>query len=141
MNPLIVIAHYNHQASLRRVAEGCLAQNPNVAVFDDGSGVSPEETLKGLPVSFVRFPQNRGKGVVILEAARWAAARGFTHIVTVDADGQHDPKDYPLLARAAAEHPRSLIIGKRRFETEEVPFSSRFGRKFGGFWEIGRAHV
>lgn len=135
MKILIVIPHYNHSASLRRVAEGCLAQNPNVAVFDDGSDGSPEELLKGLPVSFVRFDENRGKGAVILDAARWAASRGFTHIVTVDADGQHDPKDYPLLSVAARENPKAIIIGRRRFsEAENVPASSKFGRKFGGFW-------
>ncbi len=135
MKILIVIPHYNHSASLRRVAEGCLAQNPNVAVFDDGSDGSPEELLKGLPVSVVRFDENRGKGAVILDAARWAASRGFTHIVTVDADGQHDPKDYPLLSAAARENPKAIIIGRRRFsEAENVPASSKFGRKFGGFW-------
>lgn len=135
MKILIVIPHYNHSASLRCVAEGCLAQNPNVAVFDDGSDCSPEELLKGLPVSFVRFDENRGKGAVILDAARWAASRGFTHIVTVDADGQHDPKDYPLLSAAARENPKAIIIGRRRFsEAENVPVSSKFGRKFGGFW-------
>lgn len=135
MKILIVIPHYNHSASLRRVAEGCLAQNPNVAVFDDGSDGSPEELLKGLPVSFVRFDENRGKGAVILDAARWAASRGFTHIVTVDADGQHDPKDYPLLCAAARENPKAIIIGRRRFSAaENVPASSKFGRKFGGFW-------
>lgn len=135
MKILIVIPHYNHSASLRRVAEGCLAQNPNVAVFDDGSDGSPEELLKGLPVSFVRFDENRGKGAVILDAARWAASRGFTHIVTVDADGQHDPKDYPLLSAAARENPKAIIIGRRRFSAaENVPASSKFGRKFGGFW-------
>lgn len=133
MKTLIVIPHYNHFATLRRVAEGCLAQNPDVAVFDDGSDVSPEEFLKGLPVTFICFAENRGKGAVILEAARFAAARGFTHLVTIDADGQHDPKDYPLLAGAALKNPRSLVIGKRRWP-EEAPFSSRFGRKFGGFW-------
>lgn len=133
MKFLTVIPHYSHSRTLRSVAEGCLQQMPDVAVFDDGSEISPEPLLKGLDVSFVRFEKNRGKGAVILDAARWAENRGFTHIVTVDADGQHNPEDIPVLLAAAKKYPRSLIIGRRRFDGR-VPFSSRFGRKFGGFW-------
>ena len=134
MKVLIVIPHYNHSATLRRVAEGCLALCPHVAVFDDGSTVSPEKELAGLKVSFIRFAQNRGKGVVIQEAAKWAHAHGYTHLVTIDADGQHHPNDFPLLLAAAKQNPLALVIGKRKFDKKTVPFSSRFGRAFGGFW-------
>ncbi len=133
MKILTVIPHYNHLATLHGVLRGCLAQTPDVAVFDDGSDVSPEEILKDLPVTLVRFNENRGKGVVIVEAARWAQAHGYTHIVTMDADAQHDPADAPLLVAAAKENPSALIIGVRKFD-KKVPSSSRFGRKFGGFW-------
>ena len=86
MNFAIIIPHYNHTGTLRQVVEGCLKKNPNVAVFDDGSTVSPALQLSGLPVTFIRFEKNRGKGTIILEAAHWAKEHGFTHIVTIDAD-------------------------------------------------------
>ena len=134
MHFAIVIPHYNHAGTLRRVVEGCLKKNPNVAVFDDGSTVSAAPQLSGLPVSLIRFKNNRGKGVMILEAAHWAKKNGFTHIVTVDADGQHRHQDYPALVRLSRSCPRAIIIGKRKFDKTHVPFSSRFGRSFGGFW-------
>ena len=134
MNFAIIIPHYNHAGTLRRVVEGCLKKNPHVAVFDDGSKVSPSVQLSGLPVTLVRFEKNRGKGAIILEAARWAAEQGFTHIVTIDADGQHRHQDYPSLVRLARSCPQAIVIGKRKFDKEHVPFSSRFGRAFGGFW-------
>ena len=130
----IVIPHYNHNGTLRRVAEGCLKKNPNVIIFDDGSTMSPAVQLSGLPVTLVRFEKNRGKGAIILEAARWAKEHGFTHIVTVDADGQHRHQDYPALERLSRSCAKAIIIGKRKFDKEHVPFSSRFGRAFGGFW-------
>lgn len=133
MKILLVIPHYNQLATLRGVVQKALAQTPHVAVFDDGSDVSPKETLQGLPVTLVRCEKNRGKGVMITEAARWAKQHGFTHLVTLDADGQLDPREYPLFEAAAKQHPQALIIGVRRFGAD-APKSSRFGRKFGGFW-------
>lgn len=133
MKYVIVIPHYNHHRTLRAVAQGCLAQGLPVAVFDDGSTPSPEKQLEGLPVFLKRFEKNRGKGAVILDAARWAAQEGYTHLITVDADGQHNPQDIGCLLQASRRAPHALIIGKRRF-SKEVPFASRFGRKFGGFW-------
>ena len=134
MKFLAVIPHYNHARTLRSVAQDVLRHTQAAAVFDDGSTENPAPLLEGLPVSFVRFEKNRGKGAVILEAARYAKERGFTHIITIDADAQHKAEDLPLLTAAARQNPHALIIGARRFDPEKVPFSSRFGRKFGGFW-------
>lgn len=134
MKFLAVIPHYNHSRTLKSVAEDCLRFLPDAAVFDDGSRENPASLLKGLPVAFVRFEKNRGKGAVLLDAARYAKEQGFSHIITIDADGQHHAADIPLLMQAAKKHPRALVIGARRFDPQTVPFSSRFGRKFGGFW-------
>ena len=55
-------------------------------------------------------------------------------MITIDADGQHDPRDiekfFPLMREGGSE----LIIGCRDFNTENVPASSRFGRSFANFW-------
>lgn len=130
---LVVIAHYNHAATLRQVAEKCCAFWPHVLVVDDGSDASPENCLQGLRVNFLRQTPNQGKGSAILAGAAWAKEQGFTHIITVDADGQHDPGEIPLFIQAATQHPQALIVGVRKFD-QTVPFGSRFGRKFGNFW-------
>ncbi|MGN1057946.1 MAG: glycosyltransferase [Candidatus Avelusimicrobium sp.] len=115
MKFLAVIPHYNHARTLKSVAQDVLRHTPDAAVFDDGSDENPAPLLEGLPVSFVRFEKNRGKGAVILDAARYAKTRGFTHIITIDADGQHNAADIPLLIKAARQNPHALIIGARRF--------------------------
>lgn len=134
MKILLALPHYNHTATLRQVVQDCLKVCADVVVFDDGSDVSPVALVKDLPVQVVRFEQNRGKGMMILEAAKWAQARGFTHLATIDADGQHHAADFPRLVQQAQLYPQSIIIGKRKFDKKTVPFSSRFGRAFGGFW-------
>ena len=81
-----------------------------------------------------RHERNRGKGAALLTAARFAARHGFSHMVTLDADGQHDPADYPLFERKIREDALCLWMGARNFSTDNVPFSSRFGRAFSNFW-------
>lgn len=131
---LIVIPLYNHAATVRQVAEQCLAVHPEVLVVDDGSTDGGAGTLAGLPVTVVRHPCNLGKGAAILTAAGEARRLGMTHIVTLDADGQHDPADFPRFREAIEAHPEAIVVGTRDFDTENVPGSSRFGRNFSNFW-------
>lgn len=131
---LIVIPVYNHAASLRQVVERALAVHPDVLVVDDGSVDRPLDTLYGLPVRLASHPLNQGKGAAIMTAARLARGLGMSHIVTIDADGQHDPADFPRLKAAVAAEPMAIVVGARNFDTANVPGSSRFGRRFSNFW-------
>ena len=62
---LVVIPHYNHAATLREVVQRCRKIWPHVLVVDDGSALSPQETLRGLDVAWVQHPINRGKGCAL----------------------------------------------------------------------------
>jgi len=131
---LVVIPVYNHGATLRSVVEGVLALHEHVLVVDDGSDDVPPEALAGLSVRLVRHARNQGKGAAIRTGASEARVMGMSHIVTIDADGQHDPADLPAFFNAIAQDENSIIIGARDFNTANVPGSSRFGRKFSNFW-------
>ena len=133
MNFLVVIPHYNHSQTLRQVAQQCRAVWPYVLVVDDGSEESVETCLQGLEVYFIEQDYNQGKGAAILAGATWAQKHGFSHLITIDADGQHAPSELALFMEAAKQNPQALIIGVRKFD-DAVPFGSRFGRKFGNFW-------
>ena len=62
-------------------------------VVNDGSTDGGENTVNDLPLKRIDLTPNQGKGAAILAGASWAAAHGFSHIITLDADGQHDPRD------------------------------------------------
>lgn len=136
MTPRVIVAVpvYNHAPTLRAVVLGLLERHPHVLVVDDGSDDLEPEVLAGLPVRMVRHGRNRGKGAAIRTAALEARRQGMSHIVTIDADGQHDPADLPLFLEAVAADPLAVIVGARDFNTENVPGSSRFGRAFSNFW-------
>lgn len=131
---LVAVPVYNHAPTLRAVVLGLLERHPHVLVVDDGSDDLEPEVLAGLPVRMVRHGRNRGKGAAIRTAALEARRQDMSHIVTIDADGQHDPADLPLFLEAVAADPLAVIVGARDFNTENVPGSSRFGRAFSNFW-------
>ncbi len=131
----IVIPVYNHGAQVRKIAEKCLQFRLPVVVVDDGSTDSTPDVLASISgITVIRHKENRGKGAsllagfaAVLQSADWA--------ITIDADGQHDPDDIPPLTRAVPVGQRPLVIGKRtEMGHKNVPWTSRWGRKFGNFW-------
>lgn len=131
---IIVIPVYNHGGTLREVVKSTLDHNYSVMVVDDGSTDRGYETLKGLPVKVLRHAQNLGKGAAILTAATAAREMGMTHIVTLDADGQHDPSEIHRFFEFIEKNPDAILVGKRDFNKVRLPRGRRFGRAFSNFW-------
>jgi glycosyltransferase involved in cell wall biosynthesis len=131
----IVIPVYNHGAQVREVVEKCLQFRLPVVVVDDGSTDSTPDVLASISgLTVIRHQKNQGKGASLLTG--FAAVLPFADwAVTLDADGQHDPEDILSLTRAFPAGQRSLVIGKREnMEHKNVPWTSRWGRRFGNFW-------
>jgi glycosyltransferase involved in cell wall biosynthesis len=132
---LLVIPLFNHGDALVSVVHAALATGLQVLVVDDGSTDGGAQKIEGLPCKSLNFPVNRGKGLAILAGAQEAKRLGFDAIVTLDADGQHNPAEANLLINEA-ESGRwpAIIIGSRQMVQETVPGASRFGRDFSNFW-------
>jgi glycosyltransferase involved in cell wall biosynthesis len=131
---LLVIPVFNNGKTLRSVAERSLETGFDVLVVDDGSTDGGPDTISDLPVARCRLPVNRGKGAAILAGAALAKRSGHEAILTVDADGQHDPAEARRLWEAAAASWPVVVVGARRMEGADVPSSSVFGRSFSNFW-------
>ena len=130
-----VIPVYNNARTLREVAVGCRAQMDHVLVVDDGStDAQVGALLEGTDVTILSHDRNRGKGAAILTATDYVRRHGGTHIITIDADGQHSPNDLSKFLAAIREDGTAIIVGCRGFETENVPRASRFGRRFSNMW-------
>lgn len=139
---LVVIPVYNHINTLRAVVEAALVQGFPVLVVDDGSSDGCLDRINDLPIERHRLPVNVGKGGAILAGAQLAQRSGYQAIITIDADGQHDPADARLLLEMASSSWPCIVIGARIMETRNVPRSSLFGRDFSNFWvrlECGQA--
>ena len=112
--------------SLERFGLPCL-------IVDDGSHQSTRRELEGIVsrhewVDVVRHETNRGRGAALRTLYRSAAGRGYTHVVQLDADGQHESNDVPLFINAARQNPAALILGAPVFD-DSAPFHRLYGRK------------
>jgi glycosyltransferase involved in cell wall biosynthesis len=131
----VLIPVYNHAGGVVSVVERALALNLPVWVVDDGSTDGTAEVLEWFGgIKVLRHGKNLGKGEAVLTG--FAAMKGKADwAVTLDGDGQHDPADIPGLIRAIPVGVRPIIIGRREgMIGEDVPWTSRFGRKFSNFW-------
>ena len=147
---LVVIPAFNHAKTLKFVVEGVLHITPHLLVVDDGSTdlpapeageLPPHHPLYGVPLKLIRHTTNRGKGAAIMTAVAYAKTIGASHIITIDADAQHNPNEIPLFLEAISKQPHAIHVGARDFSTPNVPFSSRFGRSFSNFWfKVQTAH-
>jgi glycosyltransferase involved in cell wall biosynthesis len=131
----VVIPVYNHEHSVAEVAEKALELNAPVIVVDDGStdrSGSKAENVKGVRV--LHHGLNRGKGAALLTGLK-EASKLSRWALTLDADGQHNPADAPALLSAAKKANRPIVIGSRTgMDSQDVPWTSRFGRKFSNLW-------
>ncbi len=130
----IVIPAYNEAATIRDIAQRALQQCPRVIVVDDGSGDETVAQLADLPLTLLRHKQNMGKAASLWDGMQEALRQGSRYIVTLDGDGQHAPEDIPLLEKAAAGQPDSLIIAARKKSLEQAPRARLFANRFADFW-------
>jgi len=91
-----------------------------VLVIDDGSADRTAEIAEAAGARVVRQTPNQGKGAALRAGFRVALGDGAEAVVTLDADGQHDPAELPAFLgayarRTLAGEPTELIIGRRDF--------------------------
>ncbi len=131
----VLIPVYNHAAQIAAVVSRARVLGLPVCVIDDGSTDETAARLEGIAgVTVLRHGTNRGKGAAILTGFDALAGRA-DWAVTLDADGQHDPDDIPGMIRAIPAGSRPIVVGRREgMIGADVPWTSRFGRKFSNFW-------
>ena len=130
----IVIPAYNEERTIRALAEAALSLCLRVLVIDDGSTDATAEQLQGLPLTLLQHASNQGKAASLRTAFRHALALGAICVVTLDGDGQHDPRDVPKLVDVWRRQPDRLVIGSRLHDRAQIPPARYFGNRFACFW-------
>jgi len=133
---LVLIPSYNTGPRLLQTVTAALAAWSPVWVVIDGSTDGSDAMLSDVAHPGLRVltrAVNGGKGAAVLHGLRAADAAGFTHVLTMDADGQH-PADYIAAFMAASlEAPGAMILGVPVFAAA-APALRRKGRRISNWW-------
>ncbi len=130
---------YNHAAPLAAVLRELAQLNLPCLLVDDGSEPVAAALLDQLAtehagwVTLLRHPHNRGKGGAVKTALLAARARGFSHALQVDADGQHNLSRLSELLAESERFPQALISGAPEYD-ESVPKGRLYGRYLTHVW-------
>ena len=92
-----------------------------IIVVDDGSTDATREIARSCGAVVVEHAVNRGKGAALHSGARKAIELGMEYVVTLDADGQHDPVEIPHFAAHAARTDADIIVGNRMDDRRDMP--------------------
>jgi glycosyltransferase involved in cell wall biosynthesis len=132
--PFVVVGipAFNEESTIARVVLEAQKYADVVVVCDDGSSDITCEIAKRLGAEVVRHKQNLGYGAALKSLFERARSFNADVLVTLDADGQHDPQEIPNVLRPITEGMADVVIGSRFIDergTAEMPVYRRFGAK------------
>jgi glycosyltransferase involved in cell wall biosynthesis len=135
---LVLIPAFNEEESISRVVRKACAYL-SVLVVDDGSQDRTVQQAKSAGAEVISNARNMGKGASLQAGIQHALAQGVEYVITLDADGQHDPQEIPAFIEAYEDHQSDLIIGRRDFT--QMPVVRRASNTLGTSlfsWAVGR---
>lgn len=135
---LVLIPSYNPGPALADTVRAARAMWSPVWVVDDGSTDGSAARLRDMAAQdpglhLLTLPRNRGKGAAVLAGLECAARAGFTHALTLDADGQHPAALIPAFMAASQAQPAAMVLGRPVFGPE-APRVRVWGRKISNGW-------
>ncbi len=137
MKHLVLIPSFNTGPILLETVQAARAVFSPVWVVLDGSTDGSAAALASLPrddgLRVLTLPVNSGKGAAVLHGLRAAAAAGYTHALTMDADGQHPANMIPAFIAASRAAPGAMILGVPQFGPD-APALRVGGRRISNWW-------
>ncbi len=130
---LVLIPSYNTGTKLFETVADALRHWQSVWVVIDGSTDGTGETIAALSrqepgLRVIRRARNGGKGAAVLDGLRAATADGFTHVLIMDADGQHPASSIPEFIALSRRNPQAMILGSPVFD-DTAPRIRVIGRR------------
>ncbi|TAM53351.1 MAG: glycosyltransferase family 2 protein [Burkholderiaceae bacterium] len=135
---LVLIPSYNPGPKVYDTVRAARARWSPVWVVVDGSTDGSAEGLQAMAVQddglhVINLPRNMGKGAAVLHGIDAAATQGFTHVLTMDSDGQHPAELIPEFMAASVRQPSAMVLGVPVFDAS-APSLRVQGRKLSNGW-------
>jgi glycosyltransferase involved in cell wall biosynthesis len=127
----ILIPAYNAQETLGSVLKKIEPLKIDTIVVDDGSSDGTKTVSSEIGVQFLRHPFNLGKGAALRTGFQYILQKDYQAVITLDADGQHNPSEIPFLLRIFQNVKPDILIASRAAEFGKMTFLRRFWNRLG----------
>ena len=132
-----LVPFYNHPQNIKALIAALKTYDLPVIVVDDGSDEASKQILAELErtegILLLTREQNGGKGIAMKDGFKFASERGFSHILQIDADFQHDAALIGEFLRESEAYPQSIVCANPIYG-DDAPKSRVHGRKITNFW-------
>jgi glycosyltransferase involved in cell wall biosynthesis len=130
----VVIPVFNHALTVGRVVRESRAVLPVIVVNDGSTDRTPAILAEEEDIVLLTLQGNQGKAAALREGLTKAMELGFSHVITLDADGQHPTAALPEFAAACQRQPVAFIIGSRDLKQARAPWARQVTNKLSSFW-------
>ncbi len=134
-----LVPFYNHPQNIKALIAALKTYELPVIVVDDGSDEASKQILAELErtegILLLTRAQNGGKGIAMKDGFKFALERGFSHVLQIDADFQHDAALIGEFLRESEAHPQSIVCANPIYG-DDAPKSRVHGRKITNFWVV-----
>lgn len=126
----IIIPGYQEEKRIGPVVCACLKHCPHVIVVDDGCSDDTTGAARSAGATVLRHAVNQGKGIALNTGFKHAIDAGYEFLITLDADGQHDPDEIPAFVERYRSTGAGAIIGNRMTDPRVMPFVRKLTNRF-----------
>jgi glycosyltransferase involved in cell wall biosynthesis len=116
-----VIPAYNEEAHIALVIQKTRKHSVDVIVIDDGSTDRTAAIAEREDVRVIRHIANQGLGAALRGGFKAAIDGGYHYVITLDADGQHDPEDIPRFIEKIIDDKADIVTGNRLHYPKSMP--------------------
>jgi glycosyltransferase involved in cell wall biosynthesis len=127
----VLIPAYNATGTIDAVLEKVRSLGFDTMVVNDGSTDETASVAQRHGVQLIDHPSNLGKGAALRTGFRSILEKDYDLIITLDADGQHDPLEIPFLLKVFQSVKPDILIASRAGEFHRMTFLRRFWNRLG----------
>ena len=127
----ILIPAYNAQGTLGSVLKKIEPLKSDIIVVDDGSSDETKRLALENGVQLLEHSLNLGKGAALRTGFQYILQKDYRMVITLDADGQHDPAEIPFLLKVFQNVKPDVLIASRATRFDKMTFLRRFWNRLG----------
>lgn len=130
----VLIPAFCEEATVGAVVSRAREYLPDVIVVDDASTDETATRAQDAGATVIRRETNGGKGAALTEGFRYILAQGFDAVITLDADGFHDPVEISKFLEAYYRTHLPVLIGNRMADLKQIPLVRRWTIQLMRYW-------